>query len=93
LLALGWKRGRIVRMILWESSFLGFFGGIIGVLLGIIGVQLLKMAPAVRGMLEPDLRINLMLEAVAIAVFVDVLSGLNPTWRSSRVAPSLALHG
>ncbi|HEY1894008.1 MAG TPA: ABC transporter permease [Chthoniobacterales bacterium] len=93
LLALGWKRSRIVRMILWESALLGFFGGIIGVLLGVAGVQLLKMAPAVRGMLEPDLRINLMLQAVAIAVFVGVLSGLYPAWRSSRVAPSLALHG
>jgi putative ABC transport system permease protein len=93
LLALGWRPSRIVRMILWESALLGFFGGIIGVLLGIIGVQLLKMAPAVRGMLEPDLRTNLMLEAVAIAVFVGVLSGLYPAWRSSRVAPSLALHG
>jgi putative ABC transport system permease protein len=93
LLALGWKRSRIVRMILWESALLGFFGGIIGVLLGIVGVQLLKMAPAVRGLLEPDLRTNLMVEAVAIAVFVGVLSGLYPAWRSSRVAPSLALHG
>jgi putative ABC transport system permease protein len=93
LLALGWKRSRIVRMILWESALLGFFGGIIGVLLGVVGVQLLKMAPAVRGMLEPDLRLNLMLEAVAIAVFVGILSGLYPAWRSSRVAPSLALHG
>jgi putative ABC transport system permease protein len=92
LLALGWRRTRIVRMILWESALLGFFGGIIGVLLGIIGVQLLKHAPALRGMLEPDLRINLMLEAVAIAVFVGILSGLYPAWRSSRVAPSLALH-
>jgi putative ABC transport system permease protein len=93
LLALGWKPSRIVRMILWESALLGLLGGIIGVVLGIIGVQLLKMAPALRGMLEPDLRTNLMLEAVAIAVFVGVLSGLYPAWRSSRVAPSLALHG
>jgi putative ABC transport system permease protein len=92
-LALGWKRSRIVRMILLESALLGFFGGIIGVLLGVAGVQLLKMAPAIRGMLEPDLRINLMIEAVAIAMFVGVLSGLYPAWRSSRVAPSLALHG
>ena len=93
LLALGWRQSRIVRMILWESALLGFLGGIIGVLLGIIGVQLLKHAPALRGMLEPDLRANLVLEAVAIAVFVGVLSGLYPAWRSSRVAPSLALHG
>ena len=93
LLALGWKRSRIVRMVLWESALLGLFGGIFGVLLGIVSVQLLKMAPALRGMLEPDLRSNLMIEAVAIAVFVGVLSGLYPAWRSSRVAPSLALHG
>jgi len=93
LLAVGWKRSRIVRMILWESALLGFFGGVIGVVLGIIGVEILKHAPALRGMLEPDLRINLMLEAVAIAVIVGVLSGLYPAWRSSRVAPSLALHG
>jgi putative ABC transport system permease protein len=93
LLALGWKRSRIVRMVLWESALLGLFGGIVGVLLGIVGVQLLTMAPALRGMLEPDLKINLMIEAVAIAVFVGVLSGLYPAWRSSRVAPSLALHG
>jgi putative ABC transport system permease protein len=93
LLALGWKRGRIVRMILYESALLGFFGGILGVIFGVIGVQLLKHAPALRGMLEPDLAPDLMLIAVGIAVFVGVLSGLYPAWRSSTVAPSLALHG
>jgi putative ABC transport system permease protein len=93
LLALGWKRSRIVQMILWESLMLGFFGGIIGVLVGIAGVQMMKMAPAIRGLLEPNLSAGLMLMAIAIAVFVGVLSGLYPAWRSSRVEPSLALHG
>jgi putative ABC transport system permease protein len=93
LLALGWKRSRIVQMILWESLMLGFFGGIIGVLVGIVGVQMMKMAPAIRGLLEPNLSAGLMLMAIAIAVFVGVLSGLYPAWRSSRVEPSLALHG
>ncbi len=93
LLALGWKRSRIVQMILWESLMLGFFGGIIGVLVGIVGVQIMKMAPAIRGLLEPNLSTGLILTAIAIAVFVGVLSGLYPAWRSSRVEPSLALHG
>ena len=91
--ALGWKRSRIVQMILWESLMLGFFGGVIGVLVGIVGVQMMKMAPAIRGLLEPNLSTGLMLTAIAIAVFVGVLSGLYPAWRSSRVEPSLALHG
>ena len=39
LLALGWRRGRIIRMILWESALLGLLGGILGVALGALGVD------------------------------------------------------
>ena len=93
LLALGWKRGRIVRMMLWESALLGFFGGIVGVALGVGGVHLLKNTPTVRGLLEPELSVGLMLMSVAIAVGVGIVSGLYPAWRSSRLTPSLALQG
>lgn len=93
LLAIGWKRSRIVRMILWESALLGFLGGIGGVFFGIVGVQLLVATPAIRGLLEPDLNLELLLCAVGIAVVVGVFSGLYPAWRSSRLTPSHALHG
>jgi putative ABC transport system permease protein len=92
LLALGWKRGRIVRMVLWESALLGLAGGIAGVLIGVVGVQILGKAPAIRGLLEPDLGINLLLLSVAIAVAVGVVSGLYPAWRGSRLMPSQALQ-
>jgi putative ABC transport system permease protein len=93
LLALGWRRSRIVRMILLESALLGLLGGIIGVGLGVVGVHLMEHAPAIRGLLEPDLSLNLILIAIVIAVCVGVLSGFYPAWRSSRLTPSLALHG
>ena len=93
LLAIGWKRVRIVRMIVWESAVLGFLGGSGGVLLGIVGVKLLVTAPAIRGMLEPDLNPGLLSMAVAIAIMVGVFSGFYPAWRSSRLTPSHALHG
>jgi putative ABC transport system permease protein len=92
LLALGWRRGRIVRMILWESALLGLLGGIVGVGLGTIGVHLLKNTAAIRGLLEPELSVKLMLMAVAIAIVVGVISGLYPAWRSSRLTPSAALQ-
>jgi len=92
LLAIGWKRSRIVRMVLWESALLGLLGGIVGVALGIGAVQVLKNAPAIRGLLEPELTVGLALIAVAIAVIVGILSGLYPAWRSSRLTPSLALQ-
>jgi putative ABC transport system permease protein len=93
LLALGWKRSRIVRMILLESAMLGLLGGIVGVGLGVVGVHLMKSAPAIRGLLEPDLSLNLIGMAVSISVCVGILSGFYPAWRSSRLTPSLALHG
>ncbi len=93
LLALGWRRARIVRMILCESALLGLGGGIVGVGLGVAGVNVLKTTPAIRGLLEPDLSPGLMVMAVVMAVVVGVASGLYPAWRSSRLTPSLALQG
>jgi putative ABC transport system permease protein len=93
LLALGWKRGRIICVVLWESALVGLFGGVAGVAIGAIGVQVLGTTPAIRGLLKPDVSVGLLAISVAIAVAVGVLSGLYPAWRSSRLPPSLALQG
>jgi putative ABC transport system permease protein len=93
LLAVGWKRLRIVYMVLCESALLGFLGGVTGVTFGALGLKILEHSPAIRGLLEPDLSAKLVLISVAIAVVVGVISGLYPAWRSSRLSPSVALHG
>lgn len=93
LLAIGWRRSRIVRMILCESALLGFMGGVIGSVLGVLGMKVLEHTPTIRGLLKPDLSVALVGVSVAIAVVVGVLSGLYPAWRSSRLSPSLALQG
>lgn len=93
LLALGWKRGRIMRMVLLESALLGLLGGVVGVIIGVIGVKLIQSTPAIRGLLEPDLSLPLLLMSVAISILVGVISGLYPAWRSSRLEPSRALYG
>lgn len=92
LLAVGWKRSRIIRMVLYESALLGFFGGVVGVAIGALGVRALGETPALRGLLQPDLGFSLLALSVLIAVAVGVLSGLYPAWRSSRLAPSQALQ-
>jgi putative ABC transport system permease protein len=92
LLAVGWKRSRVMRMILYESALLGLFGGIIGVTIGVVGVKLLSKTPAIRDLLQPDLSLALFGLSVLIAVAVGVLSGLYPAWRSSRLSPSVALQ-
>jgi putative ABC transport system permease protein len=92
LLAIGWKRLRIVRMILLESFILGLLGGVGGAALGFVGVKMLGHVEIIHGLLEPDLSAELFLRGVLIAVVVGVASGLYPAWRSSRLMPSQALH-
>lgn len=91
LLAIGWKRGRILSMILCESALLGLFGGIVGALIGIVGVKVIQTLPSIHGLLDADLSIRLMFNSVAIAVAVGVISGLYPAWRSSRTIPGPSL--
>jgi len=93
LLAIGWKRSRIMSMVLCESALLGLLGGVVGVLIGTLGVKVIETLPAIHDLLEPDLSARLMVNSVAIAVLVGVISGLYPAWRSSRLTPSLALQG
>jgi putative ABC transport system permease protein len=93
LLAIGWRRRRIMLMILGESALLGLLGGIVGVLIGILGVKAIHGLPGIRGLLDPDLSPRLFLTSVTISICVGVLSGLYPAWRSSRLTPSLALQG
>ena len=93
LLAVGWKKRRIMLMVLCESALLGLVGGVVGVTLGAAGIKIMQHTTDVRGMLQPDLSLELLLSAVAIAVVVGVVSGLYPGWRSSRLSPSIALHG
>lgn len=93
LLALGWRRSRIMALILCESAAMGFLGGVAGVLLGALTLAVLRMTPVVRGFLEPDLGWGLASLAILIAVAVGVISGLYPAWRSARLSPSIALQG
>lgn len=93
LLALGWKRRMIVFLVLCESAILGLAGGVVGVGLGAITLAILEKTPAIHGLLEPDLSLPLVFRAIMIAVIVGVVSGLYPSWRSSRLTPSVALQG
>jgi putative ABC transport system permease protein len=93
LLALGWRRSRIMSLILCESAAMGLLGGVVGVVLGAAVLAALEATPLLRGFLEPDLGWGLAVRAVVIAVAVGIISGLYPAWRSSRLSPSIALQG
>ncbi|MEY2540810.1 MAG: putative transport system permease protein [Verrucomicrobiota bacterium] len=92
LLAIGWRRIRILRMILLESMFLSLIGGIVGIGFGFVAVKILQSTPFMRGKIEGDISASLLGAAILIALALGVLGGLYPAYRGSRLHPSEALR-
>lgn len=92
LLAIGWRRSRIVQLILFEALVLSLFGGVAGVALGVIGVDVLQTMPLLRGRLEAEVSATLMVYAAAVAVVLAVVGGLYPALRAAAMRPAQALH-
>lgn len=92
LLAIGWRRSRIVQLILFEALVLSLLGGVVGVALGVIGVDVLQTTPLLRGRLEAEVSATLMVYAAAVAVVLAVVGGLYPALRAAAMRPAQALH-
>jgi putative ABC transport system permease protein len=92
LLALGWKRSRILRMILLESVTLCFAAGIVGILAGVLMLKILAIMPWMQGRIEPQINGELLGLALGLAIAVGVASGLYPAFHCTRINPSLAIR-
>jgi putative ABC transport system permease protein len=90
---LGAGRWRLIRQLLTESLMLGAVGGILGVLVGSWGVDLLvRMQPANLPRLdEVSLDSRVLLFSAALSILSAVISGLAPALRLSRTSPNEAL--
>ncbi|HEV3218928.1 MAG TPA: ABC transporter permease [Candidatus Acidoferrales bacterium] len=92
LLAIGWRRSRILRMILYESIVLGVVGGIAGSVVGTATVKLLQTTPLLRGKIEGEFSVFLFALALIISIGLGAIGGLYPAIRGSRMHPSEALR-
>lgn len=92
LLALGWKRARILRMILLESITLCFAAGLFGILAGVTMLKVLAVMPWMQGRIEPEISPPLLGLALGLAIAVGVASGLYPALHCTRINPSLAIR-
>lgn len=91
--ALGWKRRRILAMILGESLFLCVVAIIIGVAAGVVAVRLLMFVDVVESWIHIDFFMwETYIQAVIVAVFVALIGGFYPAWRASKLSPLEALR-
>jgi len=88
--AVGWRSIRILTMILGESIILTLTAAVVGIVVGVIGVNVLL---AVTGAgFKPELTVGILLRAIGIAFLVGIIGGLYPAYRASRLPPTEALR-
>jgi len=90
--AIGWRKGRVVRLILLESVLLSLIGALVGSIGAILLVRLLTRLPMVSGLIDGRIEPQFVAYGFAIAVLVGLLGGILPAFRASRMLPSSALR-
>jgi putative ABC transport system permease protein len=86
LMALGWRRARVIKVIVIESSLLSAVGGLIGAGTGFVMLRALQEAPWFRGKIETDASVWLLAAAMILSLCLGGLCGLYPAWWASRVS-------
>ncbi|MDR3223720.1 MAG: ABC transporter permease [Methanobrevibacter sp.] len=89
--AMGWKKRRILLMILGESLVLTITAAIVGSIVGIIGVELLKYLNILQGM-TPIFTIGIFINAFIIAITVGLIGAFYPAYRAIKLPPTEAIR-
>ena len=90
--ALGWRKRRVLWMIVRESVALSLLGSGVGVACGIVLGLALNLVPAIQGFLRLQYSVGLFAQAFGTALLLGAVGGVYPAWRASRLQPVEALR-
>ncbi len=86
--AVGWTNGNVMKMIVYESLFMGVIGGLLGIAIG-FGIDiLLNAVGGVRYSISPMLLVS----TLSFAIGLGIVAGLYPAYHASTLDPIEALR-
>ena len=90
--ALGWRRRRVLMLVLGEAVILGLLGAVAGTALAYLGVRALLLDPTARGFIDPDLPPGVIALGLALGIGLSLVGGLYPALRAATLDPTEALR-
>ncbi|HEY4309671.1 MAG TPA: ABC transporter permease [Pirellulales bacterium] len=90
--ALGWRKSRVVRMILLEAILLSLGGALLGAA-GAVGLtRMLSRVPAFSGSIASHIPLPVIAQGFLIALFLGLIGGLYPAVYGARLQPTEAIR-
>jgi ABC-type lipoprotein release transport system permease subunit len=90
--ALGWRRRRVLGVVLKESLALSLIGAMVGILLAWLLGLWMQQIPMWGGWLAVVISPGLLAQMLVIAVVLGAVGGLYPAWRAANLSPVEALR-
>ena len=90
--AVGWRRWRVLSLLLAESVCLSILGAVVGTIAAIVLVTFLTSLPSVRGFISGSIGYDVIARGFVLALLVGVLGGLIPAYRVATLLPTRALR-
>ena len=85
--AVGWRRSRVMRLVMSEALLLALGGAVLGSLGAIALMRLLSYSPSAGRLVSGDVSGEVVLQGFIVALVLGLLGGLYPAYRASRLAP------
>jgi putative ABC transport system permease protein len=90
--AIGWRKSRVVRLVLYESLMLSVLGAGVGIGSAVLLTRALTWWPLVNGLIKGDVAPAVMVQGFFIALAVGLIGGAYPAYRGAYLLPTEALR-
>jgi putative ABC transport system permease protein len=90
--AVGWRRSRVLALVLGEALAIALAGTAIGGVLAALGLRALMLSPTARGFIDPHIPPEVLGIALIMGVGLSLLGGLYPAARAAALDPTEALR-
>jgi putative ABC transport system permease protein len=90
--AVGWRRRRVLALVLGEALAIALAGTAIGGVLAALGLRALMLSPTARGFIDPSIPPEVLGLALVMGIGLSLLGGLYPAVRAAALDPTEALR-